>query len=84
VLFSANRVFWGLQGRRTLRFLPSSTDGQFRFQGLLAGDYFMSAVSDIDPSDFGDPTFFEQLVNASIKLTLAEGEKKVQDLKLAR
>jgi hypothetical protein len=82
VLFTTDRTFWGLQSRRTLRFAPGA-EGQFRFQGLLPGEYYISAVTDVGPEDFGDPAFFEQIIDASYKITLGVGEKKVQDLKLA-
>ncbi len=82
VLFTTDRTFWGLQSRRTLRF-PPGPEGQFRFQGLLPGEYYISAVTDVGPEDFADPAFFEQLVNASLKIRLEEGEKKTQDLRLA-
>jgi hypothetical protein len=82
VLFTTDRTFWGLQSRRTLRF-PPGPEGQFHFQGLLPGEYYISAVTAVEPEDFADPAFFEQLVNASIKITVTAGEKKVQELRLA-
>jgi hypothetical protein len=49
----------------------------------LPGEYYISAVTSVEATDFGDPAFFEQLVAASLKITIAEGETKVQDLRLA-
>ena len=83
VMFTTDKIFWGLQSRRTLR-SPPGAEGQFTFRNLLPGEYYVSAVTDVDASDFADPDFFEQLVSASIKITVTEGEKKVlPDMKLA-
>ena len=43
----------------------------------------MCAVTDLEPGDLYDPVFLEQLIPGSFKISLAEAEKKVQDLKLA-
>jgi hypothetical protein len=49
---------------------------------LPAGDYYVCALTDLDPSDLYDPAFLDQLAPVSFKITLADGEKKVQNLKL--
>ena len=82
VLFSAQKAFWGLQTRRTAE-ARSAPTGDFRFASLPPGEYYMSVVPGPDPPNLGDPTFFGELVGASLKITVAEGEKKVQDLKLS-
>jgi hypothetical protein len=43
----------------------------------------MAAVTDVSPTEVSDPSFLEQLVGASFKVTLAEGEKKTQDLRIS-
>jgi hypothetical protein len=61
-----------------------ASDGQFSITGLPAGEYFVCAVTDLDPNDLSDPTFLEQLAaSGALKVTLADGEKKTQDLRLA-
>jgi hypothetical protein len=82
VLFTADRTFWGLGSRRTAQARPQP-DGSYRISSLPPGEYYVSAVVQVDGNDFTDPTFFEQLIDASFKITLAEGEKRVQDLRLA-
>ena len=49
---------------------------------MAAGEYFISAVTDVDQGEWLDPAFLAQLVGASTKFTLAEGEKKVQSLRI--
>ena len=46
------------------------------------GEYFLAALTDPDPVQLKDPSFLEQLAASAIRVTLAEGEKKVQDVKL--
>jgi len=82
VVFSTDRRFWLQTSRRTQAVRPA-TNGTFKIAGLPAGDYLLTAVTDYDPTDLYDPSFLEQLQAAAYKLTLADGEKKKQDLKLA-
>ena len=43
----------------------------------------MCAVTDLDQGQLYDPSALDALAAGSFKITLADGEKKVQDLKLA-
>ena len=60
-----------------------ASDGKYRLPGLPPGDYYVAALTEFEPSDMYDASFLEQLIPASFKITLAEGEKKTQDLRLA-
>jgi len=81
VVFSTNRAYWTFGSRRIAQTRPSS-DGAYKVNGLPAGEYYVCALTDLDPNDLYDAAFLEQLVAGSFKITLGEGEKKVQDLKL--
>lgn len=81
VVFAAENHFWTAQSRR-IRTARPGTDGKFTVMNLPAGEYRIAAVVDIAPNEASDPTFLEQLVGASYQFTLAEGEKKVQDLRI--
>jgi hypothetical protein len=83
VVLSADPTHWRAASRR-VQFTRPGTDGRFIVRDLPAGDYLMAAVPDLDSSDLGDVTFMERLVSAAIKVTLGEGEKKTQDLTLAK
>jgi len=80
VLFSANRDHWYGQSRRIMTVRPGR-DGAFTFRRVPAGDYALAAVDDAEPGEWYDPSFLQRLLPSAIKLTIAEGEKKVQDLK---
>jgi hypothetical protein len=60
------------------------TDGRYQIRGLPAGGYVLCVVTDVEPAMLQDPAFLEQLAAAGVKLALAEGEKKIQDLKIGK
>jgi hypothetical protein len=82
VIFSADKAHWTENSRRIRAVRPAS-DGRFKLTGMPPGEYFLSAVTDYEPGDLTDASFLEQLAAAGYKITLAEGERKVQDLKIA-
>lgn len=82
IVFPSNRDYWLPQARRIAATRPG-TDGRFTFGNLPAGDYRLTAVTDVEPGEWYDPAFLEQLGAASIPITLAEGERKTQDIRLA-
>ena len=43
-----------------------------------------SKIPFAEPGEWMDPAFLSQLVTASIKISLAEGETKTQDIRIAR
>ena len=63
--------------------MRAGVDGKFRFTNLLAGEYFLAALSDFEPQDVYRPDFLEQVSAAAMKIVVAEGEKKVQDIRIA-
>jgi hypothetical protein len=81
VVFSTDRAYWTLGSRRVQTARPAS-DGKYKVTGLPAGEYFVSAVTAVDRTEAYDPAFLSQLVGASFKITIKDGEKKTQDLKL--
>ena len=82
VAFTSDRAFWTLGSRRVRTARPDS-DGKFQVMALPPGEYCLAALTDLDQADLADPSFLDQLAGVSIKITLAEGEKKTQDLKLS-
>lgn len=81
IVYAADRKFWTPSSRR-IQSLRPATDGRFRVANLPPGDYLIAAVTDVEQGEWYDPSFLAQLVDASTKITLAEGEKKVQSLKI--
>ena len=84
VLFAVDRRYWGTSTARRVRSLSRVTaDGTFRFTGLLPGEYCLAVLMDLDAADLQDPAFLEQLLPAGLRMMLAEGDRKVQNVKLA-
>lgn len=82
IVFPSDKKYWMPQARRISATRPG-TDGRFTFRGLPAGDYSLTAVTDVEPGEWFDPAFLEQLAGASIPISLSDGERKVQDIRLA-
>lgn len=68
---------WGPQSRRI------ASIRRYTFRAIPPGEYFVAAVDDVEQDEWFDPAFLQALVEASIKVTIAEGEQKTQDLRLA-
>jgi hypothetical protein len=83
MMFSADRTLWTPRSRFVRAPVRADSAGAFTIAGLPAGDYYICALPDFEPGALNDPTFLEQLVPGSIKLSLAEGERRKQDMKLA-
>jgi hypothetical protein len=82
VLFSTNPAHWFTGSRRVRPAARPATDGRFTFTGLVAGDYYLAALTDVTPADLNSPQFLELVMPAAVKITVADGEKKVQDLRV--
>jgi uncharacterized protein (DUF2141 family) len=82
VVYPADQEYWVPQSRRIAATRPD-TEGRFTIRSLPAGNYRLTAVTDAEPGEWFNPDFLAQLVGGSIPITLAEGEKKTQDVRLA-
>ena len=83
IAFAADRAFWTPLSRRVRQTRPG-TEGRFTIRGLPAGDYFIAALTDIEPGEWYDPTFLAALVPAAAKVTIRDGERTAQDLRITK
>jgi protocatechuate 3,4-dioxygenase beta subunit len=83
LVFAADSRYW-LPGSRRVQLARAATDGYFEIADLPAGDYRMVAFGEVEPDDPTDPRFLQPLMPAAIPLTLAPGERKVQDIRAGR
>ena len=81
VVFPADKSLWG--STRRVRTVRPDTNGKFTFTNLPSGAYRIAAVLDIGTEELRDRSLLEELAAASLAFTLADGEKKIQDLRLA-
>jgi hypothetical protein len=82
VVFARDKSLWTAQSRR-IRTVRPAADGKFVMPNVPPGDYLMTAVTDLEPGEQSDPAFLELLSRSAIAVTIGEGEKKTQDLRLA-
>ena len=80
--FSKDKTFWVPNSRRVKSVRPA-TNGTYALMGLPPGDYYLSALTDVQPAQLNDPSFLDSLVPASIVVSLGDSEKKAQDIRLA-
>jgi hypothetical protein len=80
ILYSVDRAAWYPQSRRILASRPAS-DGSYLMRNVVPGEYFLVAVEDVETSEWFDPEFLQRFLPMATKITIGEGEKKVQDLK---
>jgi hypothetical protein len=82
VVASTNPAHWVAGSRRVRSVRPANTGG-FRVTGLPPGEYYLVALTDLEQSRIYTREYLEPLVAQGMKITLADGEKKVQDFKVA-
>ncbi len=83
LLFATNRAFWSQTSRRISPPVRASTAGRFAFTNVPAGDYYLAAVSDVEPNAWFNPGFLDEIIPTAIKISVAEGEHKTQDVRVA-
>ena len=49
---------------------------------LAAGEYWAVAVQDLEEGEWGDSEVLDRLSAGAVKLTLADAEKKLQELRV--
>jgi len=81
VVFSADRASWMPLSRR-VRSMRPATDGTFSVRGLPAGDYFIAALADVEPGEWYDSKFLSSIVAASVKVTVRDGARTEQNLRI--
>ena len=81
-VFPAEKGAWTPYSQRLRSPMRPASDGKFRISPLPAGEYYMAALTEFESENLYDASFLEQVAAASFKITLAEGEKKIQDIRI--
>ncbi len=82
VAFSVDASHWRQGSRRLGTPRRLSSDGRYAFSGLPPGEYYLAAVPEFEQTIWYTPEYLEQVAAGAIKVTIGEGEKKTQDIKL--
>lgn len=80
VVFAADERLWPF-GQSRIQASPLY-DGRFVFTRFRAGTYRIAVVEGVEPEEWLDPEFLKRLIPASVLVTLADGDKKTQDLRV--
>jgi hypothetical protein len=81
VAFPTDTAFWLPQARRIQATRPA-TDGRYGFRGLPPGEYRIAVVPDVEPGQYYDPTWLRAALPAALSVTLADGQRMTQDLRV--
>ncbi len=81
IAFATDRTLWG-SGARRVRAARPALDGRFVMPDLPPGDYFLAALADVDQDEWQEPGFLERVIPSALKVSIASGEKKTQNLRL--
>jgi hypothetical protein len=80
ILFASDPGYWRPLSRRILTSRVAG-DGTYSFANVPPGEYRLAPVDDVEPGDWFDPSFLQRIEPTAIRVTIAEGEKKTQDLR---
>jgi len=83
IAFPTDRASWTTTSRRMVPLVQTATDGRFRVTGLLPGEYYLAVVTEIEPDEATAARFLETLIPLAMRVTIAEGETKRQNLRVA-
>jgi hypothetical protein len=83
LVFADDPKYWTPQSRRVQATRPA-TNGAYSFRNLPPGAYRIVAVDDLEDGQWLDPAVLRQVSAAAIPITVADGETKTQDLRVAR
>jgi carboxypeptidase family protein len=83
ILFPSDENLWLPQSRRIV---TARTDaaGVYKLTAVPAGDYLVAAVDDVEPGEWFDPVFLEELKARATKVKIGEGDQRTADLKSPR
>jgi len=82
IAFPVDRSLRMSAPRRNSGLVKAATDGRYQIAGLPPGEYLLCVVTDADPRQIADLSFLDGLAPGGVHISLAEGEKLVQDLKI--
>ncbi len=83
VIASSERRFWTPASRRVQTVRPG-LDGRYVLRGLPSGDYLLAAVTDLEPGSQWDPEFLSELAGAAVHVSIADGGRHTQDIRVAQ
>ena len=81
IAVSMDNRYWTPASRRVV-LARTGLDGRYSVRALPAGTYSVCVVTDIEPGAQYDPEFLKSILPASVPVTISDGGKVVQDLRV--
>ena len=81
IIASSDCRYWRMDSRR-VQLTSLSHDGQYSFKSLPPGSYQLSVVMDPEPGAINNPEFLRAIARTSIQITITEGAKLTQNLRV--
>ena len=81
LMFPVDQQNWFF-GTRWIRFTRAGTDGSYELQNLPPGEYYLCALTELEVAQQSEPSFLDQVIPHAIKITLADGETRTQNLRI--
>lgn len=69
---------------RAIQFQKLSSASDFDFRRLPSGEYFLAALTDIEPDQEFNSAFLDEVAAAAVRVTLAPGVPVVQNLRVGK
>jgi carboxypeptidase family protein len=81
--FTTDASLWRPQSRQIMTTRPDQT-GKYRIRGLPPGQYYLVAVDPAEQGEWFDPLYLDEHRVGASHVTLADGDIKTQDFKVAQ
>jgi Carboxypeptidase regulatory-like domain len=81
VVFPADPRLWVRLSRRIHAVRPFS-DGRYLVDDLAPGEYFLTAIGDVEDGEWLDRTVLQRLAAVALQIEVSEGERLVKDLRV--
>lgn len=85
-LFPADDQGWVAGGAspRRMKMTRASSSGAFAFSAVPSGDYFLAAVRDELAGEWPDPKFLTSLGAQATRISVADGDKRLENLRVIK
>jgi hypothetical protein len=81
ILFPADERLW-IRGANRVQANALQDDGRFRFDRIRPGAYRLALAESVEPDEWLDPQFLKRLLPISVPVSVAAGDRTVQDLRV--
>ena len=67
-----------------MRWARPNQNGRFAIEGLVAGEYLVVAVDDVDETQWLNADYLDRFRQRATRVTIGDSEKKTVELEVAR